>query len=121
MGLDQYVFCFRGRKPRKEVDFERKDVDRFWYWRKHPNIEGWMENLYREKGGDKEFNCCNVWLSKLDIERLQEDIRNDNLPETQGFFFGESYPSEKERDLEFCIEALQKIQQGFQLYYSSWW
>lgn len=121
MGLDQYVCCFRGRKPRKEVNFERKNVEQFWYWRKHPDLEGWMEKLYRDKMGEGEFNCKNVWLSRDDIIELRQDIQNDNLPRTRGFLFGESDGSEKEEDLEFCEEAIKKIDSGFQLYYTSWW
>jgi len=50
-----------------------------------------MENLYREKGGaDDSFNCVNVRLNRTDIDRLEADIKEQRLPHTMGFFFGET-------------------------------
>ena len=43
-----------------EVNFkldDLPDVEQIHYWRKHPNLHGWMEDLYRAKGGAAEFNC----------------------------------------------------------------
>jgi hypothetical protein len=40
------------------VDFEVETLAELHYWRKHPNLHGWMEQHYREKGDSaKSFNC----------------------------------------------------------------
>jgi hypothetical protein len=94
------------------------------YWRKHPNLHGWMEDLYRQKGGVEEsFNCTPVELTVEDLDRLEADIKSCNLPETDGFFFGSSYGDEDEvkQDLDFVKQARQVIEEGDRVFYDSWW
>lgn len=113
MGLDQYA----------KVVNEDGSVDEFFYWRKHPNLQGWMENLYRSKGGTEEFNCISLFLNADDLLSLKEDIENDKLPYTQGFFFGESTgdDGEKENDLKFIDLALIQLNKGRKVFYRSSW
>lgn len=122
MGLDMYAFTRQGSVP-KPVDFEAEQSDeRFAYWRKHPNLHGWMERLYREKGGqDESFNCVPVELTLDDLKRLEDDIRADMLPSTSGFFFGASDGSERDEDLAFVEQARAEIAAGKAVFYSSWW
>ena len=126
MGLDMYAFSTKA-KPKTEVDFETKNFqpEEVHYWRKHPNLHGWMENLYRDKGGDKhsDFNGECVVLTEFDLEILEEDIKNNNLPDTSGFFFGESANNdeENENDLLFVTKAREAIAEGKTIYYTSWW
>ena len=40
MGLDQYAY--------KVVAHDEDNRDEIAYWRKHPNLQGWMEQLWRE-------------------------------------------------------------------------
>jgi hypothetical protein len=117
MGLDQYAYTGTGE--------ERKDV---FYWRKHNRLQGWMEELYRRKGGTEEFNCVDVELSLEDIDQLEATILNKNLPETQGFFFGSDSYSDyegeygyKDDDLSFIDKAKKLLNNNNKLYYSSWW
>lgn len=71
MGLDMYANTTK-RRLRSEVDFDTKPADKqLHYWRKHPNLHGWMERLYRIKGGAQEFNCATVRLAPGDIDRLE--------------------------------------------------
>ena len=108
----------------QDVDFELKGnpFPEFWYWRKHPDLHGWMKELYREKGGnDREFNSSCVKLNVDDILRLKRDIENENLPTTSGFFFGKSLEENKVEDLNFCEKALEELKKGKQLAYYSWW
>jgi hypothetical protein len=112
-----------GRDDRGELDYENpivvaKDIA---YWRKHPDLHGWMENLYREKGGrEKSFNGDLVVLTLKDLDRLEEDILRKNLPKTTGFFFGESGEISL-KDLEFVLEARKAIQEGDTVFYDSSW
>jgi hypothetical protein len=124
MGLDMFAYKTK-RKFKSEVDFTEADSDKeIMYWRKHPNLHGWMENLYREKGGEKEdFNCAPVELTKKDLASLKKAVKEGDLPHTDGFFFGESMGTEEEVeiDLEFIKEAESAIKKGYRIYYSSWW
>lgn len=137
MGLDMFAY----KVPKKfakgplEVDdeffnevFDNKlnggDSDyEIMYWRKHPNLHGWMENLYRSKGGTEEFNGDVVELTLADLADLEEAVKNDALPETSGFFFGTSYrdDAERKRDLGFIETAREAIKEGFAVYYDSSW
>jgi hypothetical protein len=122
MGLDQYAYRTK-IKPKKPVDFERdEDSIEIFYWRKHPDLQGWMQKLYRAKGGaDESFNSSPVVLTMEDLDNLENDVRQHKLPETQGFFFGKSYGEEMERDLDFIDQARRAIKDGYTVYYSSWW
>ena len=111
MGLDMYAFTTSQNIP--SVDFkDPKDSDELYYWRKHPNLHGWMERLYQQKGGRKEFNCAAVRLDAADLHELETAVRNDQLPMPTGFFFGESDPEDKIRDLEFIEKAHKAITGG---------
>jgi len=124
MGLDMFAYTFNG-KTESEVDFDTNNVTEtteIAYWRKHPNLHGWMEQLYYEKGGkDDSFNGSNVVLTKDDLDSLEQDIIDGTLPDTSGFFFGKSDGSEQNEDLEFIAKAREAIEEGKMVYYSSWW
>ena len=118
MGLDQYA----------AIRLDTKDEEGNWnqeelaYWRKHPHLQGFMENLYSEKGGEGEFNCVDVELDLADIDALEASVKGDELPETGGFFFGDdSSDHYKESDLEFCANARKALADGQTVVYSSWW
>jgi hypothetical protein len=109
------------RPPEKPVDFEAGDASQLHYWRKHPDLHGWMENLYYEKGGTETFNCRPVLLTPEDLDRLEADIRSKALPETTGFFFGKTDGSEHEDDLAFIAKARAAMAEGQTVFYDSWW
>jgi hypothetical protein len=129
MGLD--MFAWRVTKENALGDFEiAKDedgsskVDEMFYWRKHHDLHGWMQDLYRTKGGTKQsFNCVPVRLTLEDLDQLEKDIKASELPETTGFFFGDNPPDEdsNNRDLKFITQAREVIAEGDAVYYDSWW
>lgn len=123
MGLDMYAYRCNADDVGKAVDFEHPDLsEEIAYWRKHPNLHGWMEELYYQKGGAADsFNCVCVELTKEDLEHLRTDIEESNLPSTSGFFFGESNGEEFQYDLEFVTRALECIRKGDAVFYTSWW
>lgn len=121
MGLDMYAYA-TDELPARPVDFTIDENAELHYWRKHPNLHGWMEELYYEKGGTAEsFNCVNVRLTVEDLDRLEADIKASDLPPTSGFFFGASDGTETENDLQFVAKARQAVAKGKIVYYSSWW
>ena len=92
MGLDQFSFAVPKGQIARAVDFDTEGLEEeeLQYWRKHPNLEGWMKNLYYKKGGTSDvFNCCPLLLTEEDLQSLRKDVEEDKLPPTQGFFFGE--------------------------------
>lgn len=122
MGLDQYAKARKGEPVEKDGELEYPESKELAYWRKHPNLQGWMENLYREKGGTEEFNCVEVELSLEDLDNLESAILGKEMPETVGFFFGDDADEYyKESDLDFIKEAKEAINEGFSVVYYSWW
>lgn len=121
MGLDMYAYKTRQDVP--QVDFDEPgDAKKIGYWWKHPNLHGWMRELYYERGGEgPDFDCDNVRLDLADIDALEKLVLADQLPETTGFFFGQSQPEDKDRDLAFIAKARKAIAQGFKIYYRAWW
>lgn len=122
MGLDMFAFA-TSHKPGEPVDFgDPEDAVLFHEWRKHSNLHVWMEKLYFTKGGkDKEFNCMNLELSSGELDRLEAAILADDLPDTEGKFFGESDGSELDDDLAFVAKARDYLAGGLTIYYTSWW
>jgi hypothetical protein len=140
MGLDMYAYRVRpDERPLPDVDAKftrdsnvRSDEDGtplfhlvdddFHYWRKHPDLHGWMEQLYRRKGGtDPQFDCNSVRLTIEDLDELEKAVIAGKLPHTSGFFFGESRVRNRAGDLEFIHRARDAIRGGDAIYYDSWW
>ncbi|MEZ5692256.1 MAG: hypothetical protein R3D99_00080 [Altererythrobacter sp.] len=124
MGLDMYACTAPSDAITRDVDFDTKalpDISELHYWRKHPNLHGWMEDLYYAKGGKEQFNCVPVRLSLDDLTQLELAITSGSLPSTSGFFFGQSDGSESSDDLAFVAKAREAIEAGRTVYYDSWW
>ena len=132
MGLDMYGYTMRaefvGNRQTdvnvREEEQEQAELTHFAYWRKFNHLQGWMEDLYREKGGIKEsFNCCTVRLELEDLARLEADLDSGNLEHTPGFFFGddEIYPEDIEETKAFIEKSRTAIAEGLAVFYDSWW
>ena len=129
MGLDQFAYCVDNNGEKEELAC----------WRKHPNLQGWMSDLWEEKGkpglsevladGDgmdsarmSDFNCIPLELTREDIEDLEDTILNNTMPKTVGFFFGnDSDDYYRDQDLEFVQKAKKALDNGSRVYYDSWW
>jgi len=137
MGLDMYAYAGRPGQ-RNEYNQQEGDWDpdtREWktkgpvteptelaYWRKHPSLHGWMEQLYRQRGGNNTFNGVELELSWNDIDDLENAVRHGQLPFTEGFFFGKPVDNiYYEEDLKFCVDAKAEIFLGFKVFYNSSW
>jgi hypothetical protein len=109
------------------------------YWRKHPNLHGWMQRLWVRKNNERlgpcdkpgwwsepdragEFNGVELELTWEDIEQLEQDIRNKKLPGTTGFFFGNDADDHyREDDLAFVRNAKAELFCGLKVFYNSSW
>ena len=139
MGLDMYAYVSRPGQ-RDEYNSQEGDWDpdtRAWtsrgpvtepielaYWRKHPSLHGWMEQLFRKKNPDSisSFNGDELELTWEDIDNLERTVRHGKLPFTEGFFFGK--PSDNtyyEQDLKFCADAKAELFLGLKVFYNSSW
>lgn len=127
MGLDQYAYRVRKNAVVNPLKFKSQmdGVDTYeeiQYWRKVPNLQGWMEQLYRKKGGTAEdFNCTPVQLTEADLDNLEKDVKANKLPATSGFFFGTHYDSDMPSILTFIEKARAVLKEGDAVYYDSWW
>lgn len=95
----------------------------FAYWRKFNHLHGWMERLYQAKGGSQEFNCTSVRIEQNDLKDLKQDLLEGRLTPTSGFFFGNEtlHPEDTDSLLDFINRANQAIEDGYAVFYSSWW
>ena len=151
MGLDQYAYVAMKRGERDafyEQDLQYDPVTHDWivpeggtqkprelaYWRKHPNLQGWMEQLWFNKncpGADIEngerdptFNGIELELTFEDIIALENDINNGKMAkmDTSGFFFGDPSDSYyREADLAFIKNAKAELFCGLKVFYNSSW
>jgi hypothetical protein len=123
MGLDQYATARKGEVRTDDEGYTYyEDSKELAYWRKHPSLQGWMEDLWIEKGNSGEFNCVDVELTLGDLDSMEEALDENALPETVGFFFGENSEEHyAEQDREFIVNARAAIKQGYTVVYTSWW
>ena len=131
MGLDMYAFSVSAQAAGdNEVDFNREDksgntlyhTEEIFYWRKFNALHGWMEQLYRAKGGTAEsFNCNTVRLTSEDLDKLERDA--NSLQPVAGCFFGEQIvaPDHLESIAEFIAKAREALDYSNAVYYDSWW
>lgn len=126
MGLDMYAFTVPAEwagdtDTDYTPDADRKTTELF-YWRKFNALHGWMEDLYRTKGGIKTiFNCTTVRLTSEDLDRLECEA--NSLRPVAGFFFGEQvvYPEDLESVAQFIHNARHALADGKAVFYDSWW
>ena len=143
MGLDQYAYAAMRAGQRDdwwegaEMDADTKEYvnanltrpRELMYWRKHPNLQGYMKQLWESRGcpgadedSEPMFNGVELELEWRDIEQLESAIQRRRLPATTGFFFGDNSDDYYiDQDLEFCREARAALFLGERVFYSSSW
>lgn len=140
MGLDMYAYVAARAGQQSEFyenatfddntkDFVNTTVTRpreIAYWRKHPNLHGWMEQLWNQRNGGNQdgsnFNGIELELTYEDLEILELDIIAGTLPGTSGFFFGNDADEHyQEQDLKFIREARAELFMGLKVFYNSSW
>ena len=143
MGLDQYAYT--GLKGQREAYYEAEYGEdeskkgtvqkprEIAYWRKHPNLQGWMEQLWirklakegvtpEESEWGSSFNGVELELTLEDIDDLEQAVLKKRLPKTSGFFFGSNSDEYyREHDLEFIRQARADLFCGLCVFYNSSW
>ena len=131
MGLDMYAYV-TAKSGEHDEYWENYDHEKdsstvnkpreLAYWRKHPNLHGWMHNLWIEKGNAGNFNGDELELTWEDIDRLEDAIKNNELPGTSGFFFGDNADEYyQDDDLAFVRNARAELFLGLKVFYNSSW
>jgi hypothetical protein len=136
MGLDMYAYT-AARAGQQNEYYEGAEWDaelkesvnpkvtkprELAYWRKHPNLHGWMNRLWEAKGGSGDFNGDELELTAEDLDMLEHDVVNAQLPTTGGFFFGNNADEHyRESDLEFVKNARAELFLGLKVFYNSSW
>ena len=142
MGLDMYAYV-ANRKGQSNEFYEQEGLEynsktgewevpaggiskpiEIAYWRKHPSLHGWMEQLWQKRNPEdmSSFNGIELELTWQDVDDLEQAVRHGQLPFTEGFFFGK--PADNayyEEDLKFCADAKAEIFLGFKVFYNSSW
>jgi len=145
MGLDMYAYVGRPGQQKEfyeqgGLEYNSKTDDwvvpaggvqkprQIAYWRKHPSLHGWMEQLWERKmiaeGVDNphQFNGIELELTWEDVDELERAVHHGQLPYTKGFFFGDPKDEYyKEDDLQFCIDAKTELFLGLKVFYNSSW
>ena len=139
MGLDMYAYVaakagqqqeyYDGCEVNNAGEYTNPNVTQpreIAYWRKHPNLHGWMEQLWNQRNGGNQdgsnFNGIELELTYEDLEILELDIIAGTLPGTSGFFFGNDADEHyQEQDLEFIRNARAELFMGLKVFYNSSW
>jgi hypothetical protein len=112
MGLDMYLSGMKflpsnhkdGTKNRKEDGFRISEIElEIGYWRKHPNLHGFIVQTF---GGGKD-DCQKIDLSVEDLQKILDASEADQLPQTEGFFFGASRPEDKAETKKIMLDAIR--------------
>ena len=120
MGLD--MFAYTASKSQADPDSEQREQREIAYWRKHPNLHGWMHRLWESQGNEGDFNGDELELTWEDLEALEQAVQENRLPATTGFFFGQDRDDEyRESDLKFIREAKAELFTGLRVFYNSSW
>lgn len=114
MGLDMYAFKTKIH-PTKDIDFivPTEHTTRFFCWRKHYAISGWMDKLYEKKGGIQEFNRVHLKLTSEDLDNLTIHVKEISVK------FKEHY--DLTEDMDFIQQARQALDEGYTVYYRPCW
>lgn len=112
MGLDAWAFCIKNEN-KEEISYWRKQwslqdfMEEIWInKKKNPkNIKEFAETLVDD---DDTFNCVDL---QLDYDIL-------NSIEDHFHIFDEEY---KKENINFLNKAKECLDNGFEVYYTSWW
>lgn len=95
----------KGEPPTMDGFHIDKYVLNMGYWRKHPDLHGYIVKEFANGVDD----CKEIPLTESDVTEILEAVRNNKLPNTSGFFFGSSgnINSADEEERAYALEVKQ--------------
>ena len=131
MGLDQTAYAISRNEAHLLDSQEYKDgelaiesEEELMYWRKNADLQLWMSELAQSKGvvsDPFDFNCQKVWLTLDDIQTLEEDYQNGEMPSGEGKGFLWGCYDDREQTLTFIKKAREALASGKAVYYTCWY
>ena len=126
MGLDMYLSGHVYQGYKSEMKLEGHPVRslelELGCWRKHPNLHGYIVNEF----ADGKDECQKIELDHIALRKIALAIERDELPHTDGFFFGDSEFHDKARctNVNIFREAADWIEPKdwkYSVYYQASW
>jgi len=131
MGLDQTAYAISRNEAHlldsqeyKDGDLAIESEEELMYWRKNADLQLWMSELAQSKGvvsDPFDFNCQKVWLTLDDIQTLEEDYQNGEMPSGEGKGFLWGCYDDREQTLTFIKKAREALASGKAVYYTCWY
>lgn len=131
MGLDQTAYAISRNEAHlldsqeyKDGDLAIESEEELMYWRKNADLQLWMSELAQSKGvvsDPFDFNCQKVWLTLDDIQTLEEDYQNGEMPSGEGKGFLWGCYDDRENTLTFITKAKEALASGKAVYYTCWY
>lgn len=93
MGLDSYIYRVSKEAVQDFVDFQidykKYNIEEFAYFRKNSALHSFCGEFYHLLGGeDKDFNGCNIQITKNMVLELKQRLDAGALNGAVGFFWG---------------------------------
>ena len=121
IGLESYVVATRSERL-EVLDPCLLNANEIHYWRNHFALHGWMEHLYREKGGKGSSSHFAVNLDSGDIRQLENDVVTGEIHDFDLAGVTRGAPCDQRvGEFGFIVEARKLIEAGFAVYYQAWW
>jgi len=112
MGLDMFLIGERYFPEHNEKYFspeynngykvKSKQYD-LGYWRKHPNLHGFIVDRFANGVDD----CKKIELTEDNLQQIIQAVKENNMPQVHGFFFGESCNTNKQNTEIVLQKALK--------------
>ena len=124
MGLDSYAYKVPKKHMKNDFEFEdyeyicNDESNELAYWRKHWKLHNWFKDLYLKKGGkDSSFNLVPIRVTADDLNKLKQDFKEDKSLHYSDYM---QYDY-KYTDDEFIKNALDAIENGYEVFFESWY
>lgn len=135
MGLDMYFYSAPGSMDAAAIEaacdgqwaedgFEDGEIEEIGYFRKHADLHGKLEEIWRRSHNGAEWDDFNDVYFEITPEILKELLdygKTDPSGNYQGFFWGETNPGDWEEFREMAKAFAAEMERGRKVwYYPNW-
>ena len=122
MGLDMYAFISSATPEDVKVanDTDGKELPpmtELKYWRKHADLHNWFAGQWEKQGNTEEFNCEFLEVTDDMLRQLEIDLAGSPCVVQTDVVD----PTIYKPLLDFIKKAKTAIDDGWHVYYYSWW